>query len=206
MPEGTVYRFSSVSNWVSPAGAKVLDRHECGILYWGDQPLTWGGEPLRWGDDASSSTYSKRDSLRRIVRDQKRLLPTAPLATRTQSTEGSLPSWAFDSYVFGFLNDPSPREWKNNSEFPGIRLKLLRYVAGDDKKLVLLRFPLESGDEAFVVDRAWFERQGQQDMYPLSRVPVSEYKGGYSLPEVIVSHPVELSRVEAIGGFSLDVI
>jgi hypothetical protein len=123
---------------------------------------------------------------------------------------GGLPSEAHDGVIEALL-EPEPASWKNNVEFP----TLWSYLMGDvcrRKNTLLLSFELTPQDKAFVVDRAHIERQlyrlakGQGEptkedrdkayrAYWESRVPVFDYKGGYSVPQLTIWSPIAFERL-----------
>lgn len=144
---------------------------------------------------------------------KKGLLPIRRFITLDRWKEG-LPEKAYDANIQGLL-EPEPESWTNNPEFP----EVFRFLAHDfcmRDELMLLSFELLPTDDAYVVDRAHFERFLYREVYqkagkPLpddyteekalrlyweSRVPVAEYKGGYSLPQFSVWTPIDFDRLK----------
>ena len=66
------------------------------------------------------------------------------------------PSEAHKDVVEGLL-EPEPESWLENPEFPHL-WKLLMHDIGNEET-ILLSFPLEPKDKAYVVDRAHVERE-----------------------------------------------
>jgi hypothetical protein len=143
---------------------------------------------------------------------EKGLLPIRRFITLNRRVD--LPEKAFEGNIQGLL-EPEPESWTNNPEFP----EVFRYLAHDLCKrdeLMLLSVELLPTDDAYVVDRAHFERFLYRGVYqkagnPLppdytedkalrlyweSRVPVNEYKGGYSLPQFSVWSPIDFDRLK----------
>lgn len=122
-----------------------------------------------------------------------------------------LPEKVYDCVIFGLL-EPNPESWINNTEFNNIWDYLLGDITSKSGKTVLLKAKLQPTDDAFVVDRGCIERVlyvPSDSRYPdknlmreaykkywNSRVPVFDYEGGHSLPELVVFSPIELSRIQ----------
>jgi hypothetical protein len=125
------------------------------------------------------------------------------------------PDWAKKGYIFAFLNEPTPESWKNNTEFPYIWKKVMSHASKNSPEVSLLKFEITEEDDTFVMDWGCVERQtGELLLLPLtpskeylarskdtylgylqSRVPVSEYQGQHSLPELVIGNPISLDRI-----------
>ena len=121
-----------------------------------------------------------------------------------------LPDEAYDGVIEGLLK-PEPESWLENPEFPN----LWRYLMGDicrENEVMLLSFELKPKDRAYVVERAHVERglyiksKGQRKptretmneafkKYWESRVPVFEYDGSYSVPQLSIWSGIEFDRL-----------
>ena len=147
------------------------------------------------------------------------LVPQRPLTTVEAI---GFPRWASDSYLFAFL-EKDPTSWRENTEFPKVWNFLMRMM--DYQGIIdIWEFTLEPADSCFVLDWTHMERErealnrknmyrgtpyddSQEDndrieqatrQYIGSRVPLSEYAGDFSLPELIVGNPIAQSRIEMI--------
>lgn len=122
-----------------------------------------------------------------------------------------LPSEAHDGVIEALL-EPEPTSWIRNPEFPGLWNYLMHDVCRDDETM-LLSFELTPKDKAFVVDRAHVERelyreskgQGKSTVKTLnnafrkywnSRIPVFNYHGNYSSPQLVIWSGIEFERLE----------
>ncbi len=134
------------------------------------------------------------------------------------------PNWAYDDYIFAFLNESIPESWKNNEEFPDIWERIMRHVAHADFLVRLLKFEVTTKDEVYIMDWSHMERvrpeltrmgnfmASKDDIskiklaipkYLQSRVPVTEYNGEHNLPELIIKNPIPLERIEEIEEFEI---
>jgi len=127
------------------------------------------------------------------------------------------PDFAKEKYIHCFLDEPEPASWRKNPEFPGLWIKIMNHILHDDFMAVLTRFDVLPEDDAYVVDWANMERtraemkqlsiirkrEGPEwdkvkdatKRYVDSRVPLEEYKGSYSLPELVIASEVMLDRI-----------
>lgn len=136
------------------------------------------------------------------------LAPTCPLVHRSII---GLPEKVYVCAVYALLK-PKPEEWISNSDFPHIWGLLNEHLSfnriGSNK--VLLKFDINKNDDAYVFDRSHLERYRElieKNKFSLeshieaarqffdSRIPVFDYKGGYSLPEVAIFNTIELDRL-----------
>ena len=131
-----------------------------------------------------------------------------------------MPDEAFDAWTFAFLERVS-KTHAANPEFPNLWTHFLDYFISschrdDATAIVLLRFEAQPDDGAFVIDKAPIERLLYKlDGRPLERehrrakslayqqvwatkTPLDEYKGGFSVPEVIIKHPIMPERLEEV--------
>ena len=122
-----------------------------------------------------------------------------------------LPNESYDGVIEGLL-EPEPKSWLKNPEFPGF----WEYLMGDicrEKEVILLSFELKLEDKAYIVERAHVERelyreskgQGKSTKKTLntsfkkyweSRVPVFEYDGSYSAPQLAIWSGIEFNRLK----------
>lgn len=122
----------------------------------------------------------------------------------------NLPDEASKNVIEGLL-EPEPKSWIKNPEFPGLWRHLINAICIES--VVLLSFELKKKDEAYVVDRAHVERElykvakGQQAptkdtmeqafrKYWDSIVPVFEYRGSYSVPQLSIWSGIEFRRLK----------
>lgn len=147
--------------------------------------------------------------------DGKHLQPYRNLTGGIRTPD--FPEWAYDNYIFAFLNKSIPESWKNNREFPDIWEQIMRHVVHGDFVLRLLKFDITTEDEVYVMDWSHMERvrpeltrkgnfmASEEDIskiksaiskYLQSRVPVTEYDGKHNLPELIIKNPILLERTE----------
>lgn len=123
----------------------------------------------------------------------------------------SLPNEAYDSVIEGLLK-PEPKSWLENPEFQHLWNFLMHDICKTNK-VMLLSFQLKLQDKAYVVDRAHVERELYRESkgqgkptresknevfrkYWESRVPVFEYNGSYSLPQLSIWTPIEFDRLK----------
>ena len=117
-----------------------------------------------------------------------------------------LPREAHDGVVRALL-EPEPQSWLRNKDVPNVWSWLMGEVCREET-VVLLSFDIKPGDRAFITDTAHvqkmliqWDRPTKAEMndayrkYWESRVPVLEYVGGYSMPEVIIQSRIAPSRL-----------
>ena len=122
-----------------------------------------------------------------------------------------LPNEAHDGVIEGLL-EPVPKSWTDNPEFPDLWSYLVHDVCKHDN-VILLSFKLKPQDKAYVVERAHMERvlyykdktginpsQEQYDngyrLYWESRIPVFDYAGNYSVPQLAIWSGIEFDRLK----------
>jgi hypothetical protein len=122
-----------------------------------------------------------------------------------------LPKEAYEGVIEGLL-EPQPKSWINNPEFPNIWNYLMRDVCREEE-LMLLSFEIIQKDKAYVVERGHIERElyrkaktgiapTKEQMntayrnYWESRVPIFDYNGGFSLPQLCIWSPIETNRIK----------
>jgi len=122
----------------------------------------------------------------------------------------NFPDEAYDGVIEGVL-EPEPSSWLDNPEFPGLWKWLMHDICREDK-VMLLSFELNPSDSAYIVERAHVERelyrysQGKGPStkktkniafkkYWESRIPVFDYDGGFSVPQLTIWSPIEFSRL-----------
>jgi len=105
-------------------------------------------------------------------------------------------------YTFCFMGSPFPQEWKQD---PGMYKFLLNSRGGS--QIQLLSFDVFPDDNAYVVDCGVLDRRvdenGHLTPFPFekvidylnSMVPLTEYKGGYRLPELLIPKVVAYNRL-----------
>ncbi len=119
---------------------------------------------------------------------------------------GNLPEEAYVGVVHALL-EPEPRSWLRNADVPNVWTWLMGGVCREES-VVLLSFDIKPGDGAFVVDRVHVQKMLIQWTRPTkaemneayrryweSRVPILEYAGGYSMPEVVIQSRIAPSRL-----------
>ena len=122
-----------------------------------------------------------------------------------------LPEEAHSGAIEGLL-EPEPKSWLENPEFPNFWGYLMHDICRN-KEIILLSFELKPGDKAYVVERAHVERelyreskgQGKSTKetkneafkkYWESRVPVFEYTGIYSAPQLAIWSGINFARLK----------
>jgi hypothetical protein len=122
-----------------------------------------------------------------------------------------LPNEAHGGVIEGLL-EPEPKSWLENPEFPHFWNYLMHDICRD-KEVILLSFDLKPDDKAYVVERAHVERelyreskgQGKSTRetrneafkkYWESRVPVFDYDGSYSAPQLTLWSGIEFGRLK----------
>ena len=138
-----------------------------------------------------------------------------------------IPDWARQKFIFAFLNEPAPHSWTNNAYYPYVWEKLMKHISPKGKGVKLLRFNLTEQDDSFMLDRSYMEEIANLGTrvripklltvtitsymddekiriarlrYVQSRVPVSEYEGQHSLPELVIGNPISLERIVEVEG------
>jgi len=122
-----------------------------------------------------------------------------------------------DKWIYAF-NEAEPREWTHNSNFPKIWSKVIKHVCHYDFALARLSWEILPEDETFVADWAHLERIRKEmkrnqygfadkkdkreilkakEKYVKSRILLKNYRGNYSLPELLIRNPIPLSRILA---------
>lgn len=123
-----------------------------------------------------------------------------------------LPIEAYNGAIQALL-EPEPQSWTENPEFSHMWKRLMYDIIvkaneyTDNGTVLLLSFDVTPGDDAYVVEWAHRERHLRKENpteemsenscrdYWESRVPILDYKGGYSVPEVVIWNPVEYERL-----------
>ncbi len=130
-----------------------------------------------------------------------------------------LPQEAYGGGIWGFLEEV-PHNWINSSQFSHAYNRLLDHISGhnfidiDETTIVQLEIKLTPEDNPFVLDWAHIENicanylpiqeihQSWQN-YWNSKVPLSDYNGSYSLPEVIIQNKnIDLDRITYVSTLS----
>jgi len=132
----------------------------------------------------------------------------------------NLPKEAYACVIEGLL-EPEPKSWLENKEFPNLWKYLMYDICKKNevmhdicrkKEIMLLSFELKSKDKAYIVERANVERELYRDSKGLgkptketmdeafkkyweSRIPVFDYKGGYSVPQLTIWTGIEFNRL-----------
>lgn len=123
----------------------------------------------------------------------------------------NLPDEVHEGVIEGLL-ESEPKSWIRNLEFPNFWRYLMHDICRR-KKVVLLSFELSPKDKAYVVERAYMERELYRESkgfgistnktmneaskkYWESRVPVFEYKGNYSAPQLAIWSGIEFNRLK----------
>ncbi len=122
-----------------------------------------------------------------------------------------LPEEAHDGVIEGLL-EPEPKSWLENPEFPHFWNYLMHDICRD-KEVMLLNFELMPKDKACVVERAHIERELYREpkcpkkstiktrnesfkKYWESRVPVFDYDGNYSAPQLAIWSGISFDRLK----------
>jgi len=122
-----------------------------------------------------------------------------------------LPDEAHDGIIEGLL-EPEPKSWLENPEFPHFWHYLMNDICRK-KEVVLLSFELKSEDEAYVIERAHVERELYRESKGLgkstretrnvafkkyweSRIPVFDYDGSYSAPQLAIWSGIAFDRLK----------
>ena len=133
-----------------------------------------------------------------------------PINIFIKEKKNGLPDQAYDGVIEGLL-EPEPQSWLENPEFPFLWGSLMHDIWREDKTM-LLSFRLESKDEAYIVERAHVERELYKEAkgqgkpteeskneafkkYWESRVPVFDYDGSYSVPQLTIWSGIEFERL-----------
>ena len=104
--------------------------------------------------------------------------------------------WIRNDVSFCFLDSAVPGEWIAN--FDGKYWEQIRTHTGD----LLLSFDAQESDDIYVVDFGHIaQSQSPQNLrlYFQSRIPLSEYQGGYELPECVVLNAITRNRLSITG-------
>ena len=113
--------------------------------------------------------------------------------------------------VIEALLEPEPRSWLANPEFPNLWYYLMSDICRREE-VILLSFKLKPEDDAYVVERAHVERELYRESkgqgkptkqttneaykkYWESRVPVFDYNGSYSTPQLAIWSGIPLERL-----------
>jgi len=130
------------------------------------------------------------------------------------SDSKGLPDEAYQNVIEGLL-EPMPRSWIQNPEFPEPLCSPWWYLIHDVGMIdgvMLLSFELKPTDRAYVVERAHVERElyreslskgkstektrgGAFKEFWESRVPVFEYDGSYSMPQLAIWSKIGYNRL-----------
>jgi hypothetical protein len=185
MAEQTMYHYTNTDGW-----KEILNGREGWII---QHPLTgkWVGS----------------ETLKGWMIPHRRLI--------SEGIESSLvPSEATRPAIFG-LTEPVPQTWQNYRDC----INVWNYLLGCCKRqseLVLLKINLVEGDSPLVFDYIHIRRtakdlstmkgaeykkrlaEGNRD-YWSSQTPLSQYKGDFVLPEVVVFSPISQDRIEFLG-------
>lgn len=116
-----------------------------------------------------------------------------------------VPDEATSPHIFA-MRELFPSSWLRNKQHPEIFDYLLRGILSKDspraKNIVILEVELTNEDNPLVVDYA--KVIGKQSIderyknYWESRVPLKDYDGSYSLPEIIFKTPIPLERLKRV--------
>ena len=134
-----------------------------------------------------------------VERFQNGLVPRSTvIGSESKSLQDMLP-WIRNPYSFCFLDSATPPEWIVN--FSGEYWNQIRTHTGD----LLLAFDAENTDDIHVLDFSHIARSGfphsdeALKRYFKSRISLSEYSGGYQLPECIVGNTIPKDRISISG-------
>ena len=122
-----------------------------------------------------------------------------------------VPDEAYTSVIEGLL-EPEPKSWLDNPEFPHFWNFLMHDICRESE-VMLLSFQLKPEDKAYIVDRAHVERELYREAksngkstrksmneafkkYWESRVPVFDYDGSYSAPQLTLWSGIEIDRLK----------
>lgn len=135
-----------------------------------------------------------------------------PIKRFVRLGEGAnIPEKAHEGIIEGLL-EPEPHSWIKNLEFPNFWNYLMHDICRR-KEILLLSFKLKPEDEAYVVERAHVERELYRESqgkgkstkssknkalkkYWDSRVPVFDYNGIYSAPQLAIWTPITFGRLK----------
>ncbi|MBU2637963.1 MAG: hypothetical protein KJ955_03255 [Nanoarchaeota archaeon] len=126
--------------------------------------------------------------------------------------ENGLPGEAYEGIINGLL-EPEPKSWTENPEFSNLWRYLMSDICRKEEEVMLLSFQLKPEDKAYVVERAHIERELYKESkghgestketinkacreYWESRVPVFEYSGSYSVPQLAIWSGIEFERLK----------
>ncbi|MBD3354490.1 hypothetical protein GF361_00715 [Candidatus Woesearchaeota archaeon] len=131
-----------------------------------------------------------------------------------------------EGYIFCFPDSRRPKEWVENEKFKNAFSDLLKYESGNSP-LLCLEIPIEKNDEVYVRDWKYLEIDNdisnkmendfpyflmftatlpvqilmslrRNKKFKKSVVPLEEYNGNYSLPEIMFANKIKTSRVKNI--------
>jgi hypothetical protein len=123
--------------------------------------------------------------------------------------------------IFAFM-EPRPKSWRRNPEFPEVWRRLIQHVYHGDFSIIQCRFDIIPSDSVFVIDWAHMERVREEmgrisvftasdqdhervrqakQRYLTSKTPLGNYRGGFSLPELIIANPIPASRIKEFGEY-----
>jgi hypothetical protein len=122
-----------------------------------------------------------------------------------------LPNEAYEEVIEGLL-EPEPSSWTKNKEFPTLWYYLMHDIC-KRKEIMLLSFQLNPKDKAYIVERGHIEKELYKKSKGLekptretistaakkyfeSRIPVFDYKGEYSVPQLAIWSPIEFKRLK----------
>ena len=153
--------------------------------------------------------YTSESILRLFNLERNGLVPYRRLEMLNPDEQG-------DKFIFAFM-EKRPSSWIKNSKFPGVWTHLMKHMSHGDFSIYRCSFEVSPRDATFVVDWAHMERvrkeinksnifsAGKEDLerikeankrYIASKTPLSEYKGGFSLPELIIASPISGDRLK----------
>ena len=107
--------------------------------------------------------------------------------------------------IFCFMNSPYPSEWKQD---PELYKFLLKVKGGTD--LQLIWFDVYPEDRPQIIDHGVLERKVNKDgnlnmvdqesvlNYFNTQTPLSEYSGGYRLPELLIPGDISYDRLNFV--------
>lgn len=161
-----------------------------------------------------------------LLKGDSPLRPSNTLVRPNPDTKLDLPDDAWAPYLFCFIDDPVPKEWKRNALLPkpfdtfnewrSLMASIFTKAGHDDFRIAALTFNVRRTDNAFVVD-AWeldkpmlrvltgditeaeADKIGWEGYYN-SKKRLDEYKEGtFMLTELIIGSLVSLDRISVAG-------
>jgi len=154
--------------------------------------------------DIFAGTLTLNDYCREIQQTCYRGNGLLPIG-RFVSLQYDVPEKAHEGSVCALL-EPEPDSWIKSQKYPNTWLALMHDIC-EHEKVYLLSFEITAQDRAFVADRARIEdylyngRPEENTAYRNyfnSLVPISSYKGGYSLPEVHIFNKIAVERLQIV--------